>query len=78
MTTDKGYTIGAFGNYLLCLGQTQVDVLGYSALPINLVQDGFAQLQKIPGSTVPTESSCRHRPVQQPDVLHQRHQHAGR
>jgi phosphate ABC transporter phosphate-binding protein len=58
MTDDKGYTIGTFGSYALCLGQTQVDVLGYSALPINLVEDGFAQLQKIPGSAVPTQSSA--------------------
>jgi phosphate ABC transporter phosphate-binding protein len=49
MSTAKGRTIGAFGSYLLCLGQTQVDQLGYSALPINLVQDGFSQLARIPG-----------------------------
>lgn len=58
MTDNKGYTIGAFGSYALCLGQSQVDVLGYSALPINLVEDGFAQLRKVPGSTVPTETSA--------------------
>ena len=58
MTTNKGYTIGSFGNYALCLGQSQVDVLGYSALPINLVQAGFAQLQKVPGSTVPAETTA--------------------
>jgi phosphate ABC transporter phosphate-binding protein len=52
MTTTKGNTIGTFGQYALCLGQSQVDVLGYSALPINLVQDGFNQLAKIPGYTV--------------------------
>jgi ABC-type phosphate transport system substrate-binding protein len=57
MSDNKGYTIGTFGSYALCLGQSQVDVLGYSALPINLVEDGFAQLRKVPGSTVPTESS---------------------
>jgi hypothetical protein len=53
----EGETLGAFGSYLLCQGQTQVDALGYSALPINLVEAGFQQLQKIPGNTVPTESS---------------------
>ena len=57
MTTDKGYTIGTFGSYALCLGQSQVDVLGYSALPINLVQDGFAQLAEDPGVDSPAESS---------------------
>jgi phosphate ABC transporter phosphate-binding protein len=58
MTTAKGDTLGAFGSYLLCQGQTQVDALGYSALPINLVEAGFQQLQKIPGNTVPTETSA--------------------
>ncbi len=77
MTTNKGYTLGAFGNYVLCHGQSQVDVLGYSALPINLVQAGFPQLQKVPGRPCPRDHR-RHRPVQQPDVLHQRHQHPRR
>jgi phosphate ABC transporter phosphate-binding protein len=58
MTQNAGYTIGTFGSYALCLGQAQVDQLGYSALPINLVKDAFAQLQKVPGSTVPTESTA--------------------
>ena len=52
-TTDKGYTLGQFGSFMLCIGQSQVDVLGYSALPINLVQAGFKQLRKIPGNAVP-------------------------
>src|SRR5262249_11090981 len=34
----KGLTLGDFGKYLLCQGQSQVNALGYSALPINLVQ----------------------------------------
>jgi ABC-type phosphate transport system substrate-binding protein len=58
MTDSKGYTIGTFGSYALCLGQAQVDQLGYSALPINLVKDAFSQLQKVPGSTVPTETTA--------------------
>ena len=56
-TTAKGNTLGDFGTYLLCQGQTEVDTLGYSALPINLVQAGYTQLQKIPGSNVPTAST---------------------
>jgi phosphate ABC transporter phosphate-binding protein len=52
--SNKGYTLGEFGKYALCQGQTQVNALGYSALPINLVEAGFAQLQKIPGAVVPT------------------------
>jgi phosphate ABC transporter phosphate-binding protein len=56
MTTAKGYTLGAFGSYLLCQGQVPLDALGYSSLPINLVEAGFQQLQKIPGNQVPTTS----------------------
>jgi len=56
-TTAKGYTLGEFGKYLLCQGQSQVNALGYSALPINLVQAGFGQLQSIPGAQVPTAST---------------------
>jgi ABC-type phosphate transport system substrate-binding protein len=58
LTTDKGYTLGAFGRYLLCQGQQQVDALGYSALPINLVEDGYAQLEKIPGASLPATTSA--------------------
>jgi len=57
LTSDKGYTLGAFGSYLLCQGQQQVDQLGYSALPINLVEDGYAQLQQIPGNQVASATS---------------------
>jgi ABC-type phosphate transport system substrate-binding protein len=57
LTTAKGYTLGAFGQYLLCQGQQQVDALGYSALPINLVEDGYAQLQKVPGASMPATTS---------------------
>ena len=56
-TAAKGYTLGAYGNYLLCQGQQQVDQLGYSALPINLVEDGYAQLQQIPGNQVAAATS---------------------
>ena len=59
MSEAKGYTLGAFGSYLLCQGQQQVDALGYSALPINLVEAGFTQLQQIPGNQVPSSSSSQ-------------------
>jgi phosphate ABC transporter phosphate-binding protein len=53
--SKKGTTLAAFGQYAVCQGQAQVDALGYSALPINLVQAGFEQLHKINGSAnVPT------------------------
>ena len=48
-TENKGYTLAAFANYFLCEGQQQADVLGYSALPINLVRAGLDQVLKIPG-----------------------------
>jgi phosphate transport system substrate-binding protein len=57
LSSAKGYTLGAFGSYLLCQGQQQVDQLGYSALPINLVEAGYAQLQQVPGNQVASASS---------------------
>ena len=48
-TNNKGKTLAAFANYFLCQGQQQADVLGYSALPINLAQAGLDQVLKIPG-----------------------------
>jgi phosphate ABC transporter phosphate-binding protein len=59
MNTQKGFTLGAFGAYLLCQGQVPLDALGYSSLPINLVEAGFQQLQKIPGNQVATSSSAQ-------------------
>jgi phosphate transport system substrate-binding protein len=59
LTNAKGLTLGAFGSYLLCQGQQQVDALGYSALPINLVEAGYQQLQKIPGNQVPTATAAQ-------------------
>ena len=54
--TGRGQTLADFGSYLLCEGQQQVDQLGYSALPINLVQDGQQQIQKIPGGDPATKT----------------------
>ena len=59
MTAAKGYTLGDFGKYLLCQGQVPLDALGYSSLPINLVEAGFQQLQRIPGNQVPTETTAQ-------------------
>lgn len=49
-TKAKGATLGAFGQYLLCEGQQQAGALGYSPLPMNLVQAGFTQIKRIPGA----------------------------
>lgn len=46
----KGVTLGAFANYMLCEGQQQAEALGYSPLPLNLVQAGFKQIARIPGA----------------------------
>ena len=56
----RGETLANFGAYLLCEGQQQVDQLGYSALPINLVEDGQQQIQKIPGGdpSIKTIQDC--------------------
>jgi hypothetical protein len=48
-STDKGYTLGRFIDYALCQGQQEAPILGYSPLPINLAEAGFAQVRKIPG-----------------------------
>ncbi len=49
---NKGYTLAQFGKFLLCQGQNQVDSIGYSAVPYNLVFDGYNELAKMPGSTL--------------------------
>jgi phosphate ABC transporter phosphate-binding protein len=59
-STAKGATLGAFSYYFMCQGQQQAPQLGYSPLPINLVEAGFKQIRKIPG-VVPqniTVSGC--------------------
>lgn len=50
-TAEKGATLGAFGQYMLCEGQQQAEALGYSPLPMNLVMAGFEQIQRIPGAS---------------------------
>jgi phosphate transport system substrate-binding protein len=49
--TEKGRTLSEFAYYFLCEGQQQADALGYSPLPLNLVQAGVDQVGQIPGST---------------------------
>jgi phosphate transport system substrate-binding protein len=50
-TNEKGATLSEFAAYFLCEGQQQADTLGYSPLPINLVQAGVDQINQIPHST---------------------------
>jgi phosphate transport system substrate-binding protein len=51
-TSDKGTTLAAFSYYAMCQGQQYSAQLGYSPMPINLVQASFAQIAKIPGADV--------------------------
>ena len=46
----KGKTLSTFVDYFLCAGQKEVAALGYSPLPLNLVQGGLLQNSKIPGA----------------------------
>ena len=48
----KGETLGAFAYYGMCQGQQQSASLGYSPMPINLVEASFDQIRKIPGVVV--------------------------
>ena len=47
MKTPKRQTLADFLYYSICTGQGEMGKVGYSPLPINLVQDGFAQIQKL-------------------------------
>ncbi|TPW12109.1 MAG: phosphate ABC transporter substrate-binding protein, partial [Acidimicrobiaceae bacterium] len=49
---DKGETLGAFSYYAMCQAQQQSASLGYSPMPVNLVEAGFEQIRKIPGVVV--------------------------
>ena len=49
---SKGRTLSAFSYYAMCQGQQQSASLGYSPMPINLVQASFDQIRKIPGAEV--------------------------
>lgn len=67
-TEDKGLTLSDFAAYFLCEGQQQADILGYSPLPINLVQGGLDQVARIPGGdgVNKTIASCNN-PTFSPD-----------
>ena len=50
----KGRTLGAFAYYAMCQAQQSSASLGYSPMPVNLVEAGFEQIRKIPGVEVQT------------------------
>jgi ABC-type phosphate transport system substrate-binding protein len=47
-SAGKGATMSAFADYFLCTGQAQMEALGYSPLPQNLVQGAFDQIAAMP------------------------------
>ncbi|HEX9030959.1 MAG TPA: substrate-binding domain-containing protein, partial [Streptosporangiaceae bacterium] len=44
---SKWQTLADFLSYSICQGQTYIGPIGYSALPVNLVEAGFQQINKI-------------------------------
>jgi phosphate transport system substrate-binding protein len=65
-TEKKGATLGAFARYMLCEGQQQAETLGYSPLPMNLVQAGSQQIERIPGSGGGVDLNNCHNPTFSP------------
>jgi phosphate ABC transporter phosphate-binding protein len=49
-TAEKGKTLSKFAGYMICEGQQQASALGYSPLPMNLVQAASDVLARIPGT----------------------------
>jgi phosphate transport system substrate-binding protein len=47
MTTPKRQTLADFDYYSICAGQKEMGPIGYSPLPINLVEAGFQQIAKL-------------------------------
>jgi ABC-type phosphate transport system substrate-binding protein len=46
----KGRSLSTFIDYFLCAGQAHIAELGYSPLPLKLVQGGLLQTDQIPGA----------------------------
>jgi ABC-type phosphate transport system substrate-binding protein len=47
MTTAKRQTLADFTYYAICEGQREMGPIGYSSLPVNLVQASFDQINKL-------------------------------
>ncbi|MFT2542881.1 hypothetical protein ACMWP9_33220, partial [Escherichia coli] len=61
-----GKTLSRFANYMLCEGQQQAAALGYSPLPMNLVQAGSDVLKSIPGTEGPVDFNQCNNPTFKP------------
>ena len=59
---QKGYTLGAWMIYIACGGQREAPLLGYSALPPNLVGFVFDAVRRIPGAPTPPPIDRQHCP----------------
>jgi hypothetical protein len=47
ITTAKRQSIADFEYYSICQGQKEIGPIGYSPLPVNLVEAGFGQIQRL-------------------------------
>jgi ABC-type phosphate transport system substrate-binding protein len=47
ITTPKRQSIADFEYYSICQGQKEIGPIGYSPLPVNLVEAGFGQINKL-------------------------------
>jgi hypothetical protein len=47
ITTGKRQSLADFQYYAICQGQQQIGAIGYSPLPVNLVEAGFGQINKL-------------------------------
>jgi len=66
--TAKGRTLGAFTYYAMCQAQQQSASLGYSPIPVNLVNAAFDQIRKIPGvETQAVDATKCNNPTFSPD-----------
>ena len=66
--TAKGRTLGAFTYYAMCQAQQQSASLGYSPIPVNLVNAAFDQIRKIPGvETQSVDATKCNNPTFSPD-----------
>ncbi len=77
ITTAKRQTIADFTYYSICQGQKEIGPIGYSPLPVNLVEAGFGQIAKLKKAD---PGDRPHRPqrqdLQQPDLRRGSPEHA--
>ncbi|KAA9110984.1 phosphate ABC transporter substrate-binding protein PstS [Microbacterium rhizomatis] len=65
-TAEKGKTLSKFAGYMICEGQQQAAALGYSPLPMNLVQAASDVLGSIPGTVGGVDFNACNNPTFKP------------